>query len=183
MAVNTVSLDVLAKLFEVTPRWVQKLASEGIIPRAEGGKYPLAASVQGYIKHLKMKATSADLTEDSYGNQRARLTKARADMAEMERRQLAAELIPADDVEAAWGLVTLALRGRLLAIPTKAVPRLLGATNAVQISEVLREEIGEALDELAHVRVEVSEPVRTPDARADGDFGAEGFEGAAEALD
>lgn len=169
MTVNLVSVDVVAQLFDLKRRRIQQLAQEGIIPRSEGGKYPLAASIQGYIRHLREKALGGDESEDSYGNQRARLTRARANIAEMERDQLAAELIPANDVEAAWRHIELALRERLVAIPAKAAPRLLGAKDAVAIGAIVREEICEALDELANVRVEVSEPIWASDARLNHD--------------
>ena len=183
MAASLISVDVLARLFELSPRRIQQLADDGIIPRVERGRYELVGAVRGYVKHLREKAFGGDLGPDTYGTQRARLTKARADMAEMERQQLAAELIPADDVEAAWSAVTLALRARLLSIPTKAVPRLLAAKDAVQISEVLRDQISEALDELANLRVEVSQPVRPSDASALDDLGDEALEATAEADD
>jgi phage terminase Nu1 subunit (DNA packaging protein) len=183
MAASLISVDVLARLFELSPRRIQQLADDGVIPRVERGRYELVGAVRGYIKHLREKAFAGDLGADAYSTQRARLTKARADMAELEQRQLAKELIPADDIEAAWSAVTLALRARLLSIPTKAVPRLLAAKDAVQISEILRDQISEALDDLANVRVEVTTPVRTPDAGASDDLGDEAFAAAAEADD
>lgn len=54
-----VSLDVAAQLIMVTPRWVQKLAKDGWIPKAERGRYSLIGVVQGYINFLKDEARRA----------------------------------------------------------------------------------------------------------------------------
>lgn len=54
-----VSLDLAAQLVMVTPRWVQKLAKDGWIPKAERGQYSLIGVVQGYIAFLKDEARRA----------------------------------------------------------------------------------------------------------------------------
>ena len=46
----------LSKIFNITDRRVQQLASDGIIPKAERGQYPFIEAVQGYIKFLQERA-------------------------------------------------------------------------------------------------------------------------------
>lgn len=45
---NLVALDVAAQLIMVTPRWVQKPASDGWFPKADRGMYSLIGVVQAY---------------------------------------------------------------------------------------------------------------------------------------
>ena len=64
-------------------------------------------------------AKAGDVTVHSLVAERSRLTKIKADAAEVEARKLAGELVPAADIEAAWLAVAGAVRSRLLAIPTQ----------------------------------------------------------------
>lgn len=48
---DPVSASELAEIFGVTGQSVARLARDGIIPRVGRGRYPLRASLQGYMKH------------------------------------------------------------------------------------------------------------------------------------
>jgi phage terminase Nu1 subunit (DNA packaging protein) len=157
-------VDTIARVLKLTPRRVQQLSAEGVIPRAERGRYHLIPAVHGYIDYLQARRIDGG---DDFATQRVRLTRARADMAEMERKQLAEELIPADDVESAWSVVVSAMRARLVAVPSKAAPTLVGKT-AIEVQNSLREHINEALEELARVNIEVVAPLRASDSEATG---------------
>ena len=98
MAKTTFPLDTIAKLLDLTPRRIQQLSSEGVIPKAERGRYELVPAVQGYIKYLKERSIKADTNGDDYNAHRTRLTKVRADMAEIEKAQIVEQLIPSSDV-------------------------------------------------------------------------------------
>ena len=98
---------------------VQQLAADGVLPRAGRGLFDLPACVQAYLRHKLVKAKASDVTVHSLVAERSRLTKIKADAAEVEARKLAGELVPAADIEAAWLAVAGAVRSRLLVIPTK----------------------------------------------------------------
>ena len=49
----TYPVSVIAKLLKLTERRVQQLSKEGVIPKAEHGRYELAAAVQGYVGYLQ----------------------------------------------------------------------------------------------------------------------------------
>lgn len=61
-------LQVICELFDITPRRVQQLARDGIIPRAQHGLYNLVGSIKGYIRFLKGNADAA--TNDTDGERR-----------------------------------------------------------------------------------------------------------------
>lgn len=163
MAGQTFPLDTISKLLLLTPRRVNQLVNEGILPRAERGRYELVPVVQAYIKYLREKAIRGDVSDD-YANHRTRLLKARADMAELEQAQLMNQLIPAADVEKAWSDVLAACRSRLLNIPTKVAPEVYAADSLVTVKAVLKDSVFEALNELSSVHVETLNPVRAAES-------------------
>jgi hypothetical protein len=46
---NAVPLEAAAALLKCTPRWIQMLAKEGWIAKADRGRYPLVGLIHGYI--------------------------------------------------------------------------------------------------------------------------------------
>jgi len=118
------SVDDIARLLKLTPRRVQQLTAEGMIPKEERGRYRLEPAVHGYIDFLRGKLGSEGRAADSFSTQRARLYQARADIAEVERARLAGDLLPADEIEAPWVDMIAIVKTGLLAIPAKMAPRL-----------------------------------------------------------
>ena len=183
MSANAYPLDVIAKLLDLTPRRVQQLAADGVIPKAERGKYDLVGAVRGYVRSLRERAAAGATGAAAYGKHRARLTQARAAMAAMEREQLSKELIPADDIEGAWLAVTAIMRSRMLAIPAKLAPRMLAIKDANAARELIEAQVHDALKELASVTIEITAPLRASDPGADHGFADEAAGAAAEADD
>jgi phage terminase Nu1 subunit (DNA packaging protein) len=84
-APQTFPLDTICKLLDLTPQRVSQLVNMGVIPRKERGRYELVPVVRGYVHYLRERAVKGDVSSgDDYSAHRARLTKAKADMAEMD---------------------------------------------------------------------------------------------------
>ena len=66
--------------------------------------------------------SSAQAGAPDFGAERARLIKAKADIAEMEAGGRRGELLPAEAVEAAWTAMLARLRARLLVLPDRLAP-------------------------------------------------------------
>lgn len=186
MAENVQPAEVIAKLLDVTERRVRQLSSEGVIPKAARGRYEVVGAVRGYIRYLRNLALKGEVGAADYGIERARLVKARADLAEMEAARMRGDLILAADVIAAWTEVVALMRARLLALPDKIAPQLFtaGAHETTSIAEgrdILRNAVFEALRELAAAKVRLR-PSSEGDIgpRAGGDDGPEGGGSAAE---
>lgn len=161
---QTFPLDTIAKLLDLTPRRVNQLAAEGVIPKADRGRYELVPVVRAYVRYLREKAVKGDTHGDDYSTHRTRLIKARADVMEMERAQMEASLIPAHDVQDAWTEVMAACRAKLLSIPTKTAPEAFAAKDLNDIKAILKDSIHEALAELSNVKVEVHNPIRASES-------------------
>jgi len=176
MAAQTFPLDTISKLLDLTPQRVTQLVNEGIIPRKERGRYELVPVVRAYIKYLRERAVKSDVHGDDYNAHRTRLTKARADMAEMEKAQIEEQLIPADDVEKVWIEVSQNMRQKLLALPQRAAPECFAAEKLVEVKAILKEQVYDALQEIAEIEVKVSEPIRASDSDTPSQSNAGGSE-------
>ena len=105
MAANAQPIAVIARLLDLSERRIQQLSREGVIPKAERGQYDLVAAVRGYVAYLRDLAVKAQAGAPDFGAERARLIKAKADLAEMEADGRRGELLPADAVEVAVRLI------------------------------------------------------------------------------
>jgi phage terminase Nu1 subunit (DNA packaging protein) len=134
----------IAKLFGLTERRVQQLAKDGIIPRAERGKYDLIGAVQGYIKYLQERAVgradgeyaeSADIKIE-----RKRLISAQADKTESENYKLRGELIPLELVEDCLNQVAVLYGSGIDALPGRLANELSGINDPAEIKSLLFDE-------------------------------------------
>ena len=69
-----------------------------------------------------------------------------AKMAELKLKKMTGELVPVDEVESAWASIVIAIRTKLMAVPTKARLRAPDLSN--RHVELLEELIREALEDL-----------------------------------
>jgi phage terminase Nu1 subunit (DNA packaging protein) len=148
----TVDVGTLARLFSLTAVRVQQLAKDGIVIKAERGRYDLWASIRGYIKFLQERRVNQWDQGEAGGDwqkERARLTRAKADMAEMQAAILKGTVHEAKAVEAVWTDHLLACRAKLLGMPKKLAPRVHGQAKLTTIEIEIDAAITEALNELA----------------------------------
>lgn len=157
-AIKLSSNDV-AVLFDLTPQRIRQLRADGIIS-ASGKplKYDLVQTVQSYIKFLSNKAygreqkmQDADL-ETQKLEAEARLKKAKAEMAELELKELRGELHRASDVEEITTDHVLFMRSMLMALPGKLAVDLAGTHTAAEQTERVKKELYYILDSLSEYR-------------------------------
>ena len=84
-----------------------------------------------------------------FAAERARLTRAKADLAEMELQRQQGQLLDRDEVVAAVAYDLGIIRNRLLAIPPKLAAYLLNIAEPRVADATVRKAIHEALEELA----------------------------------
>jgi phage terminase Nu1 subunit (DNA packaging protein) len=159
MASNTQPIAVIARLLDLTERRVQQLAREGVIPPAarsgaERGRYDLVGAVRGYVHYLREQAARSQSGTADFGAERARLVKAKADLAEMDAGARRSDLLPVADVEAAWIAILERLRARLLVLPDRLAPLVHEETTIAGARASIRETIAEALTELSSLPVD-----------------------------
>lgn len=147
------SVSFIAKLLLVSERRVQQLAAEGVIQKAERGGYALAPSVQGYIKFLQERSLRSDQAPIDYHAEKARLTKAQADKAEIESAQMSGDVVNLEQVERSLSNLFAEIRTSIRNIPDRVVSSLIGMTNEREFKNILTQEIDLALNALSESAV------------------------------
>jgi phage terminase Nu1 subunit (DNA packaging protein) len=87
----------LATLFGISERHVRRLARDGIIPKVARGKYPLTASVRGFIGELQRQVEGSQESIDLRTEQ-ARRTRLQADRLELDLSTQRGEFIHISNV-------------------------------------------------------------------------------------
>nr|DAH34548.1 MAG TPA: DNA packaging protein [Caudoviricetes sp.] len=144
---------VVAQHLNLTERRVRQLRDEGVIQEKRTGLYDLVDTMTRYIKYIGA-GSKADLTDE-----RAKLTKAKREAAEMENRVRKAELLEVGDVEKAYSTVMMNFRSRILALPQKLAPAVAALEgDEQQIQDLIQAELQEALETLSHAEAALAEP-------------------------
>jgi len=144
------SVDVIARLLNLSARRVQQLAKEGHIPQGRRGMYEFVPAVQGYARYLQNLVAAKDNIVSAHT---AEVLKQRAEKLKRENDMAAGEFIPRRDVIVGMRMATDYIRKTMLAIPAKAAPAALAAKSVAGVKLVLQEHVYEALDELSRTRV------------------------------
>ena len=146
-----VDVSTLAILFGVSQRRIQEYAQLGILEKTGRGQYNLCDCVLHFVHFLREKRNKYPI---DLQNERARLTRLQADKCDLELHEARGEVIRAEDVAKTWGDLVVAARSRLLAIPTTVSPAVLAADKLNTVTELLRDSIEDALNELAETKHE-----------------------------
>ena len=145
----TYPVATIAKLLLLSDRRVQQLTKEGVIPKAERGRYELAPAVQGYIRYLQERSLRTDSSPIDYHMEKARLTKAQADSAEVEAAKSRGEVCSVATIERNLAGLFAEVKANLRNIPDRVVSGLIGMTDEREFKAVLLREIDLVLDALA----------------------------------
>jgi len=141
-------LKVAQPIFGITDRRYRQMADEDIVPRVEKGKIDFVSATKAlidYYRRLSEGQGSFSLTDE-----RTRLTRINADRKELDLKIVQGELIHVDIAMQQWGQVVMTIRSKLLAIPTKLSPLVLGCQNLPEIKETIERSIHEVMSELAN---------------------------------
>lgn len=149
MRVNRAQLaDVIGK----TDKTIQVWLDEGL-PRVYSGGTG-TESVYDTAEVIRWMIARETGSRDDDGNvivfeaERARLTKEQADKAAMQNDVTRGVLVDVTEVANHWGGLLTNCKTKLLAIPTKAAPMVIGSKSLPQVRETLEKFIREALHDL-----------------------------------
>lgn len=161
---NLQPTQVIAKIFGVSTRRIEQLKTEGIIKgQGKPTKYDLLPTIQAYIKYLSDKANGREKKEVDAQLETDKLTAekrikvAKAEMAELELKELKGELHRASDVEAITTDHVLYLRSMLMALPGKLAVDVAALDSAPECAERIKREIHSVLTSLADYRYDPDE--------------------------
>ena len=128
---------------------INQLLQEGMLVRDKSrtnGQLMLFDSLKNYFLS---KRTGEDGEELNYTMERARLTKAKRELAELKLGRAKGELLEATKVEESFTGLLTTLRKNLTALPSKMARQLSGKSES-EINRILAEEIDYALEELSN---------------------------------
>lgn len=136
----------------LSDRRVKELRAAGVLP-----SYELRECVRSYCAHIRpasgKAAAGGSEAAASLDEARVRLLTAQADAREMLNEQMRGESVLAEDVETVVGAVVDGVRAKVLALPTKAAPVVVGLASLAEVRDKLTELVHEACGDLAGAQI------------------------------
>ena len=102
----------MAKFIDVTPRRLQQLVQEGVVPKCEErGRYnPIAVNL-AYIRFLRDRVQSPEASDSEFFAEKLAKLKAERLQLELQNQIIRKERIPIGDVKESVGRIFMAIRG------------------------------------------------------------------------
>jgi phage terminase Nu1 subunit (DNA packaging protein) len=149
----TVDVTKVASALNLDERRVQQLVKEGM-PREARGQYDPVKCMLWYIRYLQQaleKKAVPTLDGGFFGEreERVRLLRADADLREMELAKERGLLVALPDFEATLTDLVLTTKARIMALPPRLAPELVGETSRVMIQAKIEKACKESLAYLA----------------------------------
>jgi phage terminase Nu1 subunit (DNA packaging protein) len=141
-----VSAKQLAEALGITERRVNQITKEkDIFPRDLNGKFALVQCIENYYRDkFEIESPSAELDREKVRHERAKREKTELQLAKMRN-----ELFEASVVEHFLTNMVVTFRNRILGVPTKLAPIIIGQKNISIISNIIEKELRSTLAELS----------------------------------
>lgn len=148
-----VSSKTLEALFGVSDRTIRDLAEKGIIKRNSHGKYLFWDSAKSYILAIKIANAGKNQVKDEeqgldYDEEHALHEHVKRQITEIKLQLIKGQVHKAEDVERVMTDMFSKFKSKMTALPAKMAKKLEGK-NKIEIQEILKKEIDNALVELA----------------------------------
>ena len=148
-----VSSGELAKILHKSDRTIQILAKDDIITCNKiknKNQYDLYVVVDQYIEHIANRDyVGTSSLEEAKTQEEIRYKRAKADMMELELKELDGQMHSAEDVESMTTDLVLAVRSALLSLPGRLGVDVATLSSAAECSEVIKKEICDILEDLS----------------------------------
>jgi len=152
---NFQSVKVVARVLILSERRVQKLVSEGILPRPARGMYDLIDCVMAYIRYQrKLIDEKPQAGVSAIEAERTRLTGAKAGLAELDERERRGELIPSAQIETFISTIFSRVRQGVLSLASRAAPQAYDAKSIPEVQKIITDCCEDALKEISETRID-----------------------------
>lgn len=135
-----VSFEEVAKFLNLSKSSFYRLIESGVIPKSEDGEYILGEVVESYWRN--------QFDTEGLKAAQTRLTTAQAEIKELELAEMRGEMHRASVIQKIWAERNVNIKSRLLAIPSKIAPELIGQ-DLPGVMTKLKDAVCEVLNELA----------------------------------
>lgn len=150
---TTVTLSEMAVILGLTTRRIRQLVEEGVFQTNERNAYPLAETVQDYIKFVGKGMSDDDVKIERIRRMsEMKFKKSKADKAELEVKELRGTMHRAEDVAAMTEDLTFSVRAALSALPGRLAINVTAAKTPAEAAEVIRKEVNTMMLELSKYR-------------------------------
>lgn len=151
-----VGVQVMAEIFKVSTRRVGQMVQEGIIPRFKTGSYKLIETLHKYHEYLEKveEEKNVNSVKKESENEKLKIEKIKRQKAEMELMQLKGELVNIEEVQLLYSGLIINFRSKMLALPNKVSPSIVGIDNLITVQDILTKEIYAALEELSRTNID-----------------------------
>ncbi|MDA3732375.1 hypothetical protein PBV87_12840 [Niameybacter massiliensis] len=155
-----VGTQVLAEIFRVDPRRIRQMVQEGKIPRYKNGSYKLIETLQKYHEYIEgiNEDKNVNLVKKESENEKLKLEKIKRKKAELELMQLTGDLVNVEEFKQLYAGLIINFRSKMLALPNKVSPSIVGIDNLITVQDILTKEIYAALEELSKTDINEIEP-------------------------
>ena len=138
----------LARLLGITPRRVQQLADDGVLPRVSHGMFEAAASVKAYVAFACRAAVEERGRYAGLPKERAALVKVQRELAELERDRILGLTVLVEDVASEVAAAFSTVRNLFLGLSAKLAPRIIHCKTEGEAKQVIYSEVDSILREL-----------------------------------
>ena len=144
---QTYPVHAIANLLLLTERRVQQLVKDGILPRPRNGAYEPVPCVRAYIDYQRKLIIGTG--ELSLTDERTRLTKYQADLAEIDLQKARGSLLESKVAMQMWSDVVTTTRQKFLGLSTRLAPTVIDCKLVAEVKEKIDRAVYEILTELA----------------------------------
>lgn len=138
----------LAKILNISDRYVRQLAKENILQK-NGNKYLLLENIHAYIEYLKnLGAGDKNLKDLKLQKETEKLDKD-IELKEIKISEIKNQLHSAEIVKKVMTTSLINLKGKMLSVPNKVAPLVVGCDNLGDIQNIILSSIEDALLELS----------------------------------
>jgi phage terminase Nu1 subunit (DNA packaging protein) len=148
-----VNVEKVAEALNLKPRRVQYLVKEGL-PTEGRGQYDPVKCLLWYVRYLqnKLKSKAIETGDGVYlpeREERVRRLRADSEMKELNLAERRKKLVSIIDMERAVTELVLTTKARMLAVPARIAPEIVGETSRLMIEAKIDKAIKEALVQLS----------------------------------
>lgn len=144
----------LAELLGLSDRRIRKMTEEETLVTYKRGTYYLGDAIQAYVKFIRSGGSlrgnpEVRDSESSYQQERTKLVKTQREMHELKLQRARGDVHASSDVKALVGGMIAVTRSRLLDLPNKVAPSIIGKTDLEEVKTIVEAEVYKSLQSLA----------------------------------
>jgi len=151
MTKDTVNAKTLAGVLGITEQYVNKLAKLGILEKIGRGEFPFASNIARFITYRK--ASEGPQTQnwkEAYWQEKAKHEKTLRQRAEIKLGYTQGKYNDETKMEYVLTEMLVTFRNRMLGVPYKLAPVLVGVETVNEAESIITKELCEVLEELKY---------------------------------